>query len=186
LSTSRDSTCSIWSCTSSKLQLQLGGGLPGSGMFIVQADAIPRPFRLSGLITLGTFACNPLVGTYSGYISYPCLSYTPENSNGFETCPPLSKTVQQRHLKPTMHSYPRIVVYGSCNTAREIPSSLPAVSRIGGGAWALRKFVPPVIGFTRRGSSCEEAAAFFNESIIRDIITGRYLKPGVSRLNRRS
>jgi hypothetical protein len=137
--------------------------------------------RRSGLITLDTFACNPLVGTYSGFIPYPCISYTPENSNGFEMHRPLSKIVQQHHLKPKIHPHPRIVVYGSCNTAREIPSSLQAVSRIGREAWALRRFVPSVVGFTRDGSFCEEAAAFFNESIIRDIIRGGYLKQGVSR-----
>jgi hypothetical protein len=32
----------------------------------------------------------------------------------------------------------------------------------------VRRFVPPVVGFTKDRSFCEEAAAFFNESIIRD------------------
>ena len=49
----------------------------------------------------------------------------------------------------------------------------------------LLGLVPPVIGRGRDGPFCEIAAASFNESIIRDIITGRYLKPNVSHLDKR-
>jgi hypothetical protein len=54
---------------------------------------------MSGLIALGTFVFSPLVGTYLGFIPYLCLSYTPENNDGFEMRPPLSKIVLQQPLK---------------------------------------------------------------------------------------
>ena len=43
--------------------------------------------------------------------------------------------------------------------------------------------VPFIDGSPRDQPFFCESAAFFNESIIRDIITGRYLKPAVSQLN---
>ena len=46
--------------------------------------------------------------------------------------------------------------------------------------------VPFIDGSPRDQPFCCESAAFFNESIIREIITGRYLKPEVSQLNRRT
>lgn len=44
----------------------------------------------------------------------------------------------------------------------------------------LRGLVEPVVDIWGSRTLCGRAAAFFKESIIRDIITGRYLKPDVS------
>jgi len=70
----------------------------------------------------------------------------------------------------------RTVIYDPGYASRAISSPLPFVPFREWKSFILWKLLPFVDGTARDQPPCCEAAAFFNESINRDIITERYLK----------
>lgn len=77
----------------------------------------------------------------------------------------------------------RLGLYNSGNVSRGISPSLQVVPLWVEKNWMLWKLAPVEIGPIRDQVLSRVPAAFLNESIIREIITGRYLRPAVSHSN---